>query len=634
MSLLPLVSLLTVMSTPPDSIYALAVDSAKYPQESIVWLLDFGDVKREADGTGTMTTRSVIQILTENAARGFREQSFSYSPGHERLTINWIRVVKPNGEVISEAPTHVQDADIPAVMGDPVYSDRKVKRVSLTGVAPGTIIDYSYTREELKPFLTGDFWSSWRVTTGTPVMRSYFRANVPESLKLHIREHGLTFKRAEKVENGRRIITWATSNVAPLKAEPFTPDSLQRGMSFNLSGALEWKDIARWYADNARDRYEPSPALKTKVSELVKGAKTMDDSIARVHRWVVQDIRYVAIALGLGGYQPRLPDSVMKTGFGDCKDKATLFIAAMKLFGVPAYPVILNSYVWVNESVPSISQFNHVIVAYDRGPHRQYVDMTAELIRIGFLPISYQGSFGLIVHEDGSSEAIRFPAFQHAENQLVMRLMGTLKEDGTFAGWFEQAGTGMGEELLRSLAKSLTDSTRRDNFRNATARRYAREGESDSLEYFQGTDFAAKPVIRVRISKGRLADPSGSMMILPLPMGDGSVYATTASNIEKEPKRVGPIDVKKLLPPVGTLQEITMTLPAGWRAKLPASVSVKGILGTYSSSYSQTGNILRIQRTVMGTMGVLPSETTADVLAWLREAAKDDARFIVLERGT
>ena len=633
MSVIPILALITALNVPQaDSIYALAVDSTKYAQEPLVWLLDYGEVKREADGTGSTTFRSVIQILKQSAVQRFQEQAFSYAPGHERLTINWIRVLNARGEVISEAPTHVQDSDIPAQRGDPVYSDRKVKRVSLTGVAPGTIVDYSYTKEELKPFLTSDFYTPWRFTPGNPVMRSYFKLDIPVSLKAHIREQNLNFKRVETTENGRRIITWATSNIPAQKPEIFAPDSLLPGMFLDISGPIEWKDVARWYAGNARDRYVPSPTLKAKVAELVKSSKSLDDSIAAVHKWVVQDIRYVAIALGLGGYQPRLPDSVMKTGFGDCKDKATLFITALKLFNVSAYPVILNSFGRVKEMVPSISQFDHVIVAYDRGSRRQFVDLTAEMFRLGLIPSGYQGGFGVLVHEDGSSETVRIPVFQPSENRSVTHVKGTLSEDGQFEGWYEQSATGAGEPILRGLVRSLSDSTMKTSFRDAMARRFVREGQGDSLEVFPASDFSVKPVIRVRIAKGKAAEATGSMMILPAPFG-ATPYTNMATRLEKEPKRASPIDLTAIMP-ASSRQEYEVTLPPGWKAKLPPNIKVTGVLGTYEATYAQDGSVLRISRAMEGVRGIAPAERLSDVIAWFKEAGKDDARFIVLERGT
>ncbi|HTK40179.1 MAG TPA: DUF3857 domain-containing protein, partial [Gemmatimonadales bacterium] len=146
-----------------DSVYALAVDSAKHAGEPYVLLLDDGIVRYETDGRGTRTYRQVTQILTQSAVEQFAEHAFSYAPGHQRLTVNWIRVVRPDGSVVSDTPPHVQDADVPATLGDPVYTDEKVRRYSLSGVAPGTIVDWSYTLEELKPQVTGDFLLSWSV---------------------------------------------------------------------------------------------------------------------------------------------------------------------------------------------------------------------------------------------------------------------------------------------------------------------------------------------------------------------------------------------------------------------------------------------------------------------------------------
>jgi len=134
-----------------DTIYKLAVNPADYTDDDYIYLLDDGVVRFEADGRGTRTYRQVIQVLTQDGAEAWGEQSFSYSSGSERLTINWIRVLKPTGEVISAQPAHEQESLAPVAFDAPVYSDQKVRRVTLSGVAPGTLVDWSYTIERLKP---------------------------------------------------------------------------------------------------------------------------------------------------------------------------------------------------------------------------------------------------------------------------------------------------------------------------------------------------------------------------------------------------------------------------------------------------------------------------------------------------
>ena len=80
-------------SVKSDTIYKLAVKPADYADQPYVYLLDDGIVSFEADGSGTRTYRQVIQILTPEAVARYAEQELSYSPGHQRLTVNWMRAL-------------------------------------------------------------------------------------------------------------------------------------------------------------------------------------------------------------------------------------------------------------------------------------------------------------------------------------------------------------------------------------------------------------------------------------------------------------------------------------------------------------------------------------------------------------
>lgn len=199
-------------SVTADTIYKLAVKPSDFPDEGVALLLDDGVLRMEPDGRARTTYRQIVQILRPEVADGYREQRFSYAPKHQRFTLNWIHVVKPDGTIISSAPSHLQESDVPARMGDPTYSDRKVIRASLTGVEAGTIVDYSYTPEELKPFLPGDFFEEWNVSNGAQVRRSRYIVGFPVGFTPHIREVNLNFARTEKTANGWHTFTWATDH--------------------------------------------------------------------------------------------------------------------------------------------------------------------------------------------------------------------------------------------------------------------------------------------------------------------------------------------------------------------------------------------------------------------------------------
>ena len=619
-----------------DTLYRLAVNPREHPNESVVVLLDDGVLRYEADGTGTKTYRQVTQILTHDAVADYAEHELSYSPGHQRLTVNWIRVLHTNGSVISEAPGQVQDADVPAALGDPVYTDTKVRRYSLSGVAPGSIVDLSYTIEDFKPFLPGDFSASWSIHTGAFTRRSRYLVDLPAAVRPHLVERNLTFRHREAVARGRRTYLWTAQDIPRVSPEDFMADSSGVLMSIGLAAPIKWETIGSWYAGLSRDRYGIDHSIRAKLRGLLKGTRTPDDSLRAVQRWVAQDIRYVSIALGLGGYQPRMPAEVVATGYGDCKDKATLFVAAARALGFRAYPVLLNGNTRVDRALPSLSQFDHAIAVVERPAGRVYIDLTAELVPYGELPASDQGQFGLIVYSDGTSEQVTLPEAAPSANLNETRIVGALSSDGYVTATYEELGLGTRQYGLRSLFLGPVDSTHRADFARSIATKLYPGAEADSLEIFEGRDLSAAPRVALKIVRGFAARPAGNggTFILSLPLASMRGMADAATALEAKGRRLFPIDAGKIIGPATSVTEIALDLPAGWRVQLPRDIDVIGKWGRYSAQYQQEGTTLRISRRLEGARGIYPPEDLPDLTAWLRKIALDDVTYLVLESGS
>lgn len=619
-----------------DTLYRLAVDPRNHPGESAVLLLDDGVIRYEADGTGTETYREVSQILTSDAVEDYAEHEFSYAPGHQRLTVNWIRVVRPDGTVVSEAPSQAQDSDIPASLTDPVYTDTKVRRYSLSGVAPGTIVDWSYTIEEIKPFLPGDFFASWSVHTDAFTRRSRFIVEIPASVRLHLVERNLPFRSHETVARGRHTYLWTAHDIRPVTPEEFMADSNDVYMSIALSGPISWETLGSWYSGLSRDRYSIDHSIREKLRGLLKGAPTPDDTLRTLQRWVAQDIRYVSIALGLGGYQPRMPSEVLATGYGDCKDKTTLFVAAARALGFRAYPVLLNSGGSVDRALPSLSQFDHAIAMVERSEGRVYIDLTAELAPYGELPESDQGQFGLIVYPDGTSEQVTLPETAPSANLNETRIAGSLSAEGYITARYEERGLGSRQYSLRSLFLAPADSGHRAEFARAIATKLYPGADADSLVVFEGRDLAADPRVALRIVRGLAARTIGNnqTLILSLPLTSMRGMADAATALESTGRRRFPIDAAKIIGPVATFTDIKLTLPPGWRAQLPHDVEAKSKWGTYAARYDQEGATLHIVRQLEGARGIYPPADLPDLTAWLRAVAQDDVAYIIIERNS
>lgn len=616
-----------------DSIYALAVNPADYPKNDFVWLLDEGVYRIEPDGRWVRTLRQVIQILKPQGAYPYREQALSYNPDHQKLTVNWMRVVKPNGEVISPAPEQVQESDVPAPMGVPMYTSTRVRRMSLTGLDSGTVLDFSITTEELKPPMPGDFYHSWRVTPGIPVRRSLLVVNVPQGFVPRIEERNLSIKRTERTVAGRTFYTWAADSVPLTKSEMFAPDSALKVATVSISQPKGWRVIGEWYAPIVASRYALTSSVSDKIKAVTSGAKTLQDSISAIHKWVSTDVRYVAITLGQGGYVPRDAETVTRTGFGDCKDKTMLFLAALKSIGVTGYPVLLNATGKVNESTPTLGAFNHMIAAVETGSGTRYSDLTVSDVPFGEVPPQENGKFGLLIR-DGTAREIHLPGDAAATTirRDVIRIKGVVSPEGIFSGSVEERVSGANPLLFRMNNGRPADSMMRVGLTRSMAGSLFEGAEGDSLTITIPPDSANGLIVRVSVKNGRAATGVSTLELLTNPIRPFVVPSRLIADLEKAPARTTPIDLSKLVPASPRSSTAVIILPDGWHAMLPANSSYSGLLGNFEITFAQVGNELRISRTIAGARGVIGADRMPEVITALKQLTTDNARTIPIQK--
>jgi hypothetical protein len=623
----------SVLSRPvaSDSIYRLAVDSMAYKEYPFVYWLDDGVVRFEADGRGVQHYHQIVQILKPRGVEAWAERAFSYRPGHTKVSVEWMRVVKPNGELISDKPNISQASDVPAAMSNPVYSDTKLLRYSLGGVAVGTIVDISWTQESTDPFLRGDFLSSWSTTMAYPAMRSRFVADLPASMTPKIIETHLDFKRIDENVGGRHLYAWQKQSVMPVKGEIFAPDSSIPRTSIAVSSSLRWSDVARWYSGLAKDRYVLSPRAIAIIDSVTRPQKTASDTLRALHKWIAKDIRYVSVALGLGGYQPRFPDSTITSGFGDCKDKATLFIAAARHLGLPAYPVLLNSRGVSEKSIVSINQFDHAIAALPAKDGRSYtfLDLTTNAFPVGTVPPSYQGEFGLVVLPDGRGDEITFP--KEAAGGMTTTYQGEATADGKVSGRLEFLAEGSAATQMRTAFLEPPDSAQRAAMGKGIGATIL-NSTADTVIVFDGRDPRAEAKITALLHGGdgfKRAGPAAILTIPPSFRGPGASMTMALRQLPDAERRF-PIDASQLMGQGTQTTEFRVTLPEGWKAQVPKGVVATSVFGNYRSEYVQEGRVLRIMHRTEGATGVYPKERFADLKTWMKAISDDVVESIVL----
>jgi hypothetical protein len=297
--------------------------------------------------------------------------------------------------------------------------------------------------------------------------------------------------------------------------------------------------------------------------------------------------------------------------------------------GLTAYPVLVSSEGGVDSILPTPEQFDHMIVALERPGGYLYLDPTAEDVPVGLLPASESGTFALVVHPEGRGETVTLP--RDSTSGEYSRLTGTLSADGRFDGHLTLSFEGTAQLGVRGMFGNDIPVSRRPQVARNMASAIFEGASGDSLELFDGRDLTAPARLAVAVHGGQAMTHSGGTDIMPLSFLGTQVSQQVIGDVAAHVPRHYHIGASQVFGTSRQFTDVRITLPEGWRARLPDSVSVAGAFGRYTSSYTQEGRDLVITRRVSGQRGILRPERVTDLLEFLRAVARDDAKFIVLD---
>jgi hypothetical protein len=297
-------------------------------------------MRYEDDGSGTRETVARVRVQTQAGLTPAGQLVFEYNALDEQVEIRSVRVLKPDGSVVTAGAEGVQDLSAPITREAPMYTDARQKHVTVPGLSIGDVVEYDVLTTS-KPLLPGQFWQVWNFERRMIALDEQLDLNVPASRALKIKSsEGV--EASTHLEGDRRLYHHSTSN---LKTPP--PIDIFKDFKFDVIRLLEgprppspsrvmfstfqnWAAVADWYAQLERDRRVPTAEIRAKAEEIAKGLHSDRDKAAALYYWVSQNIRYVSLSFGVGRYQPHPAADVLTNRYGDCKDKTTLLEAMLE----------------------------------------------------------------------------------------------------------------------------------------------------------------------------------------------------------------------------------------------------------------------------------------------------------------
>jgi len=539
------------------------------------------------------------------------------------------------------------EISLPKIEGSELVSDVKDKLLRIPAAEPGNIIGYEY-EEEAQPFVLQDVWY---FQGSNPVREAHYLLQLPAGWEY--KAMWLNYPEGKPAQAGNQS-QWAVSDVKEIKHEgnmpPWRGVAGQMIVSFippggagQSRGFQNWKEMGVWYQALTSGRRDASPELKQKVAALTSSLTTPMEKIRAVGEFTQRNIRYVAIELGIGGWQPHPAAEVFAHHYGDCKDKATLMGSMLHEIGVDSYYVVINSERGsVTPETPAhMGGFDHAIIAikipegvtdtslvatlsHPKLGKLLFFDPTDELTPFGQLSGALQANYGLLVAPDGG-ELVELPELPPAMNGVRRTAKLNLSPAGTLSGDVQEVRLGDRASSQRwALRAAVKDVDKIKPIETLLA---------DSLSTFQITkatvsnvDLTDKPfVYNYSIVAQNYAKTAGNLLLVrPRFVGIKSSDLLETKEPRKYPVEFGG--------PSRDMDSFEIALPPGYEVDdLPPAVSVDYGFASYDSKTEVEGNTLKYTRTFEVKELSVPLGKVEDLKRLYRIIASDERNTAVLK---
>jgi len=530
--------------------------------------------------------------------------------------------------------------------GFELMQDVKAKILRIPAPEVGNIVGYEYEVEE-RPFFLQDIWEF----QGTdPVGESRYSLELPPGWEY--KTSWLNYPELKPTPGGNNQWQWAVTDVKRLREEPDMPPfagvRAEMIVTFFPPGGSpktdvsDWRSMGQWYWSLAGNRADASPQIQAEVAALTAGKSDLLQKMQALAQFVQHDIRYVAIELGIGGYQPHPAADVFSNRYGDCKDKATLMRSMLKEIGVDSYLVVINARRGsVTGNMPPHDGFNHVItairlpsgvndpslVAVMQEPklgRLLFFDPTNELIPFGQIGGYLQANYGLLVTPE-AGELVELPQQPPSMNGIDRTGKLTLDTTGALKGEVKETRLGerasserwqlrtvtRDQDRIKPIEDLLAGSLASFQITRASLINLHENGLPFGFDYsFQADGYAKKA--------GNL------LLVRPRVIGDKG-----SGILETKDARLFPIEFDG---PVLDKDSFEISLPAGYVVDdLPPPVDVDDGFASYHSKTVVNGNAIDYTRTFEIKELNVPVSKADELRKFYRIIASDERNTAVLK---
>jgi tetratricopeptide (TPR) repeat protein len=387
----------------PAEIQAAAAKIPAEPHTEATVFFERDSFTLDAAGRVIYRHDLIFRIETEDGIKNWSEIRIGWSPWYQDVPEIHARVIAPDGKASVLDQKTITDG--PAREGsEDTYTDARIRKVPLPATAVGVIVEQETIRTDKQPCFSGGGTYGNSFSWNVPFYRGELLVDLPASVNFHVNVNALPNAKVKNEVVGDLRHYSLEQGYIPAYVESDIPLSTHNflGHGTRFSTGDSWASVAAAYRKLAEANIDPS-----KVKSLLpKAGASRMETIARLVAALHKAVRYTGIEFGEASLQPTPAAEVIKRHYGDCKDKAALLVAMLRVAGIDANMALLNTGPGrdVEPDLPGM-QFDHAIVYVPaaQGADALWIDATAEYYEVGTLPIMDEGRQALIIAEGTTS---------------------------------------------------------------------------------------------------------------------------------------------------------------------------------------------------------------------------------------
>ncbi len=545
------------------------------------------EVNRDASYTQYLEEQS--RVDTPQGVRLLGERKISYNSSLEDVEVLEAYTIQPDGTRIVVPLDKIRTQDEVEDDGA-IYSDSKSKVIIYPKLEVGSQVYYRAKAVQHTPEFPGHFflWEHY-----SPHAR-YESVNVELTHDIGI-EVGVSTK---GMQGGKLDVSplphtvsykFTFSQDKAYPNEESRVDIIDFAPNFSASTFKSYAEVGHAYQVRAKEKAKVTPAIQTLANELIQKskAKTTLEKVKVMHHWVAQNIRYLGIYVGAGGYVPHDAQSILDNRYGDCKDHVVLLEALLAAAGIDSSPALINSgSAFLLPQLPTPGIFDHVITYVPS--LNVFLDSTSRFAPLGTLP---NGDLDKPVVITATGAMSRTPMTHPSKDRTEARIQMKLTRDGSIEGKSQAKMFGVFEVASRSAQFNYQNKNQADIVNRLLSRfQETGWGEIENTEptnfdkaWQVNASFELDPVVNV---------PGPSAMAVPVGLAPGRMKNLADVVLPKERR------FPTYCASTQHQEWIELAFPKDMKVtRVPKGVSFANGALKYQSTYELTGQVLKIKRT-------------------------------------